>query len=291
MARVNRAVELLAQGQPVYYTGAEEHGYAGGRAMAQTWADFIMYELEHATFDLAALDAFMRGLVDGGPTRSGHRTPPVIVTLPTDGTDEQVIRANAWMIKQVLAAGVHGILLCHAETPGAVKAFVEAARYPFQTIGVGQGLDQGRRGSGGQARAAEIWGLPWQEYCRRADVWPLNPDGELMLGLKVENRRALANVEASLAVPGIAFAEWGPGDMGMSFGYIDQHDPPYPPEMTAARARVLAACRANNVAFLNTVHPEDVVERIAEGVRIGAGPRGREAAEVGRRHTGRTMPW
>ena len=28
----------------------------------------------------------------------------MIVTLPTDGTDEQVMRANAWMVKQVLAA-------------------------------------------------------------------------------------------------------------------------------------------------------------------------------------------
>ena len=88
MARVNRAVELLTQGQPVYYTGAEEPGFEGGRELAGTWADFIMYELEHAPFDLPALDDFMRGLVDGGPTRSGHRTPPVIVTLPTDGTDE-----------------------------------------------------------------------------------------------------------------------------------------------------------------------------------------------------------
>ena len=44
----------------------------------------------------------------------------VIVTLPTDGTNEAVMRANAWMVKQVLATGVHGILLCHADDPGAV---------------------------------------------------------------------------------------------------------------------------------------------------------------------------
>jgi 4-hydroxy-2-oxoheptanedioate aldolase len=37
-----------------------------------------------------------------------------------------------------------------------------------------------------------------------------------MLGLKTENRRALANAEPSAKVPGVAFAEWGPGDMGMS---------------------------------------------------------------------------
>lgn len=291
MARVNRAIELLEAGQPVYYTNVEDRTYEGGRQAATTWADFLMFEFEHGPFDIASLHAFMRGLVDGGPTRSGHRTPAILCTLPTDGTNGDVMRANAWMIKQILAAGVHGLLLCHAESPEAVKVFVEASRYPFATQGVGQGLAVGRRGSGGQASAAPIWGLSIDEYLDRADVWPLNPNGELMLGLKVENRRALNAVERSLATPGIAFAEWGPGDMGMSFGHKDAHDPPYIPEMEAARARVFAACKANNVAFLNTMNPDDVAERIEEGVRIGASPYGEEAARAGRLYTKRTMPW
>jgi 4-hydroxy-2-oxoheptanedioate aldolase len=291
MTRVNKAVELLAAGQPIYYETVTERGYEGGKAAAQTWADYINYEMEHTAFDLTLLSAFMRGLVDGGPTKSGHRTPAVIVTLPTDGTDETVMRANAWMVKQVLATGVHGILLCHAETAGAVRAFVEAARYPFNAIGVGEGLEVGRRGGGGQKQAAEIWGLDVGEYLRRADPWPLNPDGELLLGLKIENVRALANADETTKVPGVAFAEWGPGDMGMSMGYPDQHDEPYPEDMLAARSRVLGACKAANLAFLNQVYTHDVVERIEEGVRIGAGHAAREAAEVGRRHTGRTMPW
>ena len=167
----------------------------------------------------------------------------MIVSLPVDGSSEAVVRANAWMVHQALAAGVHGLLLCHAETPDAVRAFVEAARYPHHTRGVGPRLGVGRRGSGGQAHAAAMWGLSVAEYMARADAWPLNPDGELLLGLKIENVRALANVEASVAVPGISFAEWGPGDMGLSMGIPRSHDPPYPPDMLAARTRVLAACR------------------------------------------------
>jgi citrate lyase beta subunit len=98
-------------------------------------------------------------------------------------------------------------------------------------------------------------------------------------------------VEASLAVPGISFAEWGPGDMGLSMGHPTQHDPPYPSDMLAARSRVLTACRAAGVAFLDQVTPANVIERIAEGVRIGAGGQAREAAEIGRRHTKRAMRW
>ena len=208
-------------------------GYDGGRALAQTWADYITYDMEHSAFDVRALTQFMRGLVDGGPTRSGHRTPAVIVTLPMDGIDAAAVRANRWMIKHALGAGVHGLLLCHAETPEAVRSFVEAARYAFNPS-VGSDLGAGRRGHGGQTRAAEIWGIPDTDYFARADPWPLNPHGELLLGIKVENTRALGCVEQTTKVPGLAFAEWGPGDMGMSMGYPDQHDEPYPAQMQAA---------------------------------------------------------
>ena len=306
MPTVNRAVELLKQGQPIYYGGAGELSYERGVEASGRWEDYLVVEMEHGLFDLSGLKAFMNGLVDGGPTPGGHLTPCIIVTLPTNGTSEAVMRANAWMVKQLLALGVHGLLLCHAETPGAVRAFVEAARYPFHTRGVadggvgdggvgdegvsdglsvGDGLGVGQRGSGGQGFAAGAWGLPVQEYVQKADVWPLNPDGELMLGLKIENQRALANVDGSLAVPGIAFAEWGPGDMGMSFGYPDRHDPPYPPEMIAARTAVLKACKANGVAFLDGVKPENVTDRIDEGVMVSGCSR--EAAEIGKRHSGR----
>ena len=110
-----------------------------------------------------------------------------------------------------------------------------------------------------------------------------------MLGLKIENRRALANAEASVAVPGLAFAEWGPGDMGMSFGHKDAHDPPYPPEMTAARARVKAACDRAGLAFLDLVRPDNVAAQLDAGVpgrRRHPGSR-----RIGRRHTKRTLPW
>ena len=141
--RVNKVIELLAEDQPVFYTGSHtgaDLNYDSGRAMSKTWADYINIGTEHGCFDLSGLDQFMRGLADGGPTNSGHKTPAVIVELPVDGVSADAIRANGWQMRQLLARGVHGLLLCHAESPMAVKAFVEACRYPFQTIGVGTQL-------------------------------------------------------------------------------------------------------------------------------------------------------
>jgi 4-hydroxy-2-oxoheptanedioate aldolase len=77
--------------------------------------------------------------------------------------------------------------------------------------------------------------------------------------------------------------------MGISLGFPDNHDPPYPKAMQDARARVLAACKTNKIFFLNSVRPGDVIQMLNEGVMIGAGSR--EAAEIGRKHTERTMPW
>ena len=284
--RINRAIELLEQDQPIYYTGFSAVSHEAGLEMAGTHADYINVSMEHGTFDLPGLDSFMKGLKAAGPTRSGHPTPAVIADLPPDGSSEAVVRANAWLFEQVLDRGVHGILLCHAESPDAVAALVEECRYSFQTAARDR-VPQGRRGNGGQGSAAAIWGVTVEEYLRLADFWPLNPEGELMLGLKIENRRAVENVEETLKVPGIAFAEWGPGDNHWSHGEMIRAQP-YSAEMMAIRQRVKDACDANGIAFLDGASEENIGETIDEGVRIISAPE--EAAAIGRKHTGRRMP-
>jgi 4-hydroxy-2-oxoheptanedioate aldolase len=289
--RINRAIELLAQAQPVYYAGSHS-GTTGtfeqGVKDAATYADYISYDMEHAPFDIAGLAEYMKGLASAGPTRSGHRTPAVIVNVPVNGTDEAAVRANAWIFSQVLATGVHGIMLTHADTPGAIRAFVEAVRLPIHKQGLDKGISEGRRGAHGTPTAAPIWGVTQEQYLDKADAWPLNPEGELLLGVKLEDKYALANAEENLKVPGIGFAEWGPGDMALSLG-VRGPGAEKDPRMVAARARVFAACKANHVFFLNSMNPGNVVDMIKEGVMVG--PASQEAAEIGRKYTKRQMPW
>ena len=283
--RISKAVELLEQDQPIYYTQVNGGGYDEGKELAQTWADYITYNMEHSPFNVAELRAFMQGLVDGGPTKSGHRTPTVVAVLPLGGINEAVMWGNYWMVEQVLGSGVHGVLLAHARSPEVVEILVQAARYPHAPVA--EGIGEGLRGSGGQGFAARIWGVSQQEYRRLADPWPLNPDGELLIGLKIEDRHALENAEESTAVPGVGFAEWGPGDMRMSFD-VDRTG--MEQVLVAARARVLAATKAAGIPFLNQVSAGDIEAMIDEGVRIGANP-GAAVADQGRRYTRRQMPW
>jgi hypothetical protein len=122
----------------------------------------------------------MRGLVEGGPTRSGHHTPAVIVEAPVEGTDAANVRFNTWQFRQILGRGVHGILLCQAESAGAVRAFVESCRYPHHSAGVDPSLPSpvermrgvgraisaargslglGTGGRGSESSATPVWGF------------------------------------------------------------------------------------------------------------------------------------
>ena len=157
--RINRAVELLADGQPIYYTGSHtgapggagdpEASFEQGKKDAQTFADYISYDMEHTAYDIVGLTAYMKGLVAGGPTKSGHRTPAVIVNVPVNGLDEVTVRANAWMFQQVLAAGVHGIMLTHADTPGRHPGVRRSRPLPHPQRG---DRAAARRGAPGRAR-------------------------------------------------------------------------------------------------------------------------------------------
>jgi 4-hydroxy-2-oxoheptanedioate aldolase len=315
--RINRAVALLEQDQAIYYDGPHSGHvltHDQGRTDASTWADYMNVGMEHGSFDMTGLAEYMRGMAEGGPTRSVHRTPAVIVEAPVNGTDEANVRFNAWQFRQILGRGVHGILLCQAETADAVRAFVEACRYPHHLQGVdpatpspeerirgairpphgGQGEDSrlllgvGTRGRGSESTAAPIWGVSQMEYMERCDPWPLNPRGELLLGVKLESPEGIAQADAICAVPGLGFAEMGPGDLSLSLGSPTLLRDPYPPVMQAARDRVLMACRRNGIAFLEGCNPQNIVARLDQGVRVIAG-HDPETARIGRSHQRRAM--
>jgi 4-hydroxy-2-oxoheptanedioate aldolase len=290
--RFNKAIELLEDGQPIYNANARGgDGYDVGVKLASTYNDFIIYEMEDGEFNIPALRQFMSGLSKSGPTKSGHRMPAVIVTLPVVGYDETSVRANVWMIQQVLAAGVMGIELCHARSPEAVKMLMAASRYPIERANIQKNdLQEGLRGAGSEGFASQIWGMSSKQYRELADPWPLNPKGELMMALKIEDKYALANAEKVAAVPGVAFAEWGPGDMGLSLGFADNHNPPYPPAMAAARKRVMDANKAAHIGFLETVTMASIEALFKEGTNVTHGS-SLELVNKGRKLTDRQMPW
>jgi 4-hydroxy-2-oxoheptanedioate aldolase len=149
--------------------------------------------------------------------------------------------------------------------------------------------------------AAEIWGVTLDTYNHIADLWPLNPKGEIAFGVKIEDTFADQNAAQTIGLPGIAFAEWGPGDhsywlYGLSIMPEDGSRIPdlvSRPEMVKVRQNVLDICKKNHVMFLNAGNtdsnsPTYVIKQIQEGTMVMEA--GEEAAIIGREYTKRKMP-
>ena len=284
--RINKAIELWEDGQPIYYNGSGlgpgVDPYAQGVKMARTWYDAINVEMEHGALDFSQLREFMRGLVDGGPTASGHRTPAVFVETGIIGLDETYARCNTWVIEQLLDCGIHGIHQCHARDTKAVATTMQmGCRYPFPRPGINLPM-RGLRGSSA-GYAAEIWGVPLFKYNHVADLWPLNPKGELIFGVKIEDTYADQQVDGTLALPGLSMAEWGPGDhsywlYGLEVMPEDGSRPPNimdMPEMVKVRQKVLDLCKKNKVMFLNAANANpghnNIIQQIKDGTMVVSG--------------------
>jgi 4-hydroxy-2-oxoheptanedioate aldolase len=226
--------------------------------------------------------------------------PVVFVTCPVLGLSEAYMLANSWVLGQILDMGVMGIQICHARDPKAVEVAAHmACRYPFDYPGVPKLPRQGLRGASADF-ANKVWGMNNAEYVRVADLWPLNPKGEILFGLKIEDTVADANAEASLSVPGVSFAEWGPTDNNYWLNNFDglsldgsRFDETKFPRMMAVHDMVLQLCKKHNVRYLNlaTNVPGTfnyVLNQIGDGAMLLVGSE--ETAFVGREHTKRRMP-
>src|SRR5947208_14910837 len=103
---------------------------------------------------------------------------------------------NQWVIKQALDTGVYGLVLPHLNTVEDAQAAVAAARYP-QVPGVQDFAPAGERGWGNRI-ACRYWRLTAQEYYDAADLWPLDPEGNILLMGIVEEAEGVQNIRDNL---------------------------------------------------------------------------------------------
>ena len=125
-----------------------------------------------------------------------------------------------------------------------------AARYP-QVPGATDFEPEGERGWA-SALAPTYWGLAPQDYCEAADVWPLDPDGELLLMGIVENVRGINTLPDILRqVKGIGAIWAGPGDLSVSMGLRGNATHP---DVEAGVQKILAICQQRGRALCDGHH-------------------------------------
>ncbi len=252
--RLNRTIELLAAGQSTFGIFSHDRSLENARSLARSGLDFVLIDMEHGPLDIETLRMFLLGMTDKRRIlEKGNLQPDVtpIVRIAPNGRDQV-----SYMAKQVLDVGAMGVMFPYVNTAEEALAAVRSVRYP-QRRGAPDAEPVGVRGSGA-GNATWLWGV--NDYTQRADVWPLDPDGDLMAVIQIETVEAVQNVDAILAVPGISAIFVGPADLAMSLG-VSGNDP----ELEAAIQRVLRAAKARNMPIGITTGAQNVEERIRQG--------------------------
>ena len=124
----------------------------------------------------------------------------------------------------------------------------------------------GIRGDGPHG-AVRYWGLTQQEYYAKADVWPLDPNGEIFAILQIEDMRGVENLDAMLnEVKGIGAILIGEGDLGQELGIPRQYENP---KLLEQMKRVVDTCKKHNVVVGHPHVEAGNCERIlSEGYRF-----------------------
>jgi 4-hydroxy-2-oxoheptanedioate aldolase len=279
--RLNGIIKALESGKPAFTTFAQPEDAV---SLSTSNYDGLVYELEHNPWDINALKDGLQYLLNRAQiAKSGSIAPAVtpMVRVPANGGE-----MNQTYAKQALDIGVYGIVWPHINSVEQAYNAVSACRYP-RLPDKDYFEPQGIRGDG-PTTAARYWGLGQQDYYKHADVWPLNPEGDVFCILMIEDQLGIKNLDDILKnVPGISAILIGEGDMSQELGVPRRYDHP---SLLACMAEIVATCKKHNVVVGHPHVDSNNVERLLnEGYRfLMAGPsRSYPALEKGRQLAGR----
>ncbi|MRW91819.1 aldolase [Duganella sp. FT80W] len=242
--RLNGIIRAWEQGK-VAFTAFSKIDKQSAIDMSDAPYDGIVFEMEHNPYDVSALGDSLQYLLNRKQiATSGSLAPQVtpLARIPANG-----VEMNQSFAKQVLDRGVYGVITPHVATVEQAYNAVASCRYA-RPKNAPLYEPKGVRGDG-PMNASRYWGLTQQEYYAKADVWPLNPNGEILCGLMIESTQAIENLDDMLKnVPGIGFVLIGEGDLSQELGLARQYDHP---EVLAAMAQIVATCHKNGVKVGN----------------------------------------
>ena len=258
VSRINKVVELMEQGKPAFGVFSSNLSVRTGAAMASSGLDFVIIDLEHSPYDVTRLEGYLLGMINKREVAKNglqQRTVP-LVRVPSAGREQL-----QFVIKQVLDLGSLGLVVPHVDTAEDALAIVRASRFA-QLKGVSDFLPRGQRGIG-YGWAARYWGLSGADYATRADLWPLDPNGELVLWLMIETEASIENIREIASTPGISGFFIGPSDLAFSLGV-----PLGDPTVESAIEKVLAAAKEHQITVGTICGPSQVEKRLAQGFRF-----------------------
>ena len=179
LPRLNSVIRALEAGQHALTTFSPTDVEAA-IALATAKYDAVVYEMEHNPYDIRAFRDCLQYMLNRRQiAQSGSLAPAVapFARIPPNGGEKAQFHA-----KQVFDLGAYGIIWPHISNVEQAYNAVAACRYP-RLKDKPLYEPAGQRGDGPTA-AVRYWGLTQQEYYQKADVWPLNKNGEILASYK-----------------------------------------------------------------------------------------------------------
>ena len=255
--RLNGVVAALEAGQCAFTTFTTAD-IQSAIALSAARYDGIVFEMEHNPWDIRALRDSLQYMLSRAQIAGAGSVAPAVtpmVRIPPNGGE-----MTQWHAKQALDLGVYGVVWPHVSSVEQAYNAVAACRYPrlesaplYEPAGI--------RGDGPR-HAVRYWGLSQQDYYRKADVWPLAPDGEIFVILMIEDIAGIESLADMLdEVPGIGAVLIGEGDLSQELGFPRQYDHP---EVRDAMARIVDTCKSRNVVVGHPHVDAGNVERVLE---------------------------
>jgi 4-hydroxy-2-oxoheptanedioate aldolase len=259
LPHLNGIIRAWEQGRPAYAAFAHPERQVAIEFSTAPY-DSVVFEMEHNSWDPNLLQDCLQYLLNRKQILEMKSLAPAVtplVRIPANGGEN-----NQWLAKQALDRGVYGVVWPHVSTVQQAYNAVSACRYPRQkTAPLYE--PAGVRGDGPHT-CSRYWGLSQQEYYAKADVWPLNPDGEVLVFLMIEDLQGIANLDDMLRdVPGIGCVLIGEGDLSQELGVPRQYEHPIVKE---AMAQIVSTCKKHNVPVGHPhVTAKNVETVLAEG--------------------------
>jgi 2-keto-3-deoxy-L-rhamnonate aldolase RhmA len=240
MSETNQAWESpvkkrLREGEPVIAVTITTANVDVAAHAASMGFDFLWIETEHSPITLETL----RNMVLA--TRGMKALP--FARVPVN---------ELWMAKRVLDAGVCGVIFPFTSTPELAAQAVAACRYP----------PAGHRGSG-----ANLARFTWPGG---SDGYADSADRNVVVIVIIEEARAVENVDAIAATPGIDIMFIGTSDLSFSLGLRGNQEHP---RLQEALDKVVAAGQKHGkVVGRPAANPEQVQKFLAQGFRFFQAP-------------------
>ena len=302
--RFNKIITLLEHKQPVFglYWPTNPSGRGRGaapppsatppktpaqlaqEALAYHEADFYFSGALEGGFErgYAPVSEFVKATVDAVAatrTRFLSASTPLVVKVPKISADREKAASE---IGRALNLGVSGLMFVEVESADEVRAGLAAMR--FKSRGGTRGDDTGD--------APAYWGMSADRYKQKADLWPLNRDGELINWTIVESKEGLAHVREIAAVQGIGVLWPGAGTLRGVFSTTNAAGERIVDTAAWENAiqQVLAACKEFHVPCGFPATANDIELRMKQGFSVFVmnwGDAGFKTIELGHKAGGR----